>query len=99
MRIPSPIHLLFDYGTVTIQTAAEDGALIFSSVPNPRFVASEISRRIEDFQHSAEEEQARRRMEDLPDWFEMYNRMNASNQSQQPGVFPSPPPARPTSRS
>ncbi len=99
MRIPSPIHLLFNFGTVTIQTAAEDGALVFSSVPDPRFVSGEISRRIEQFQRSAEEEQTRRRMEDLPDWFEMYNRMNAGNQPQQPGAFPSPPPVRPTSRS
>ena len=91
MRIPSPIHLLFDFGTVTIQTAAEDGALVFSSVPDPRYVSNEISRRIERFQHSAEEEQARRRMEDLPDWFEMYNRMNANGQARQPTAFPPPP--------
>jgi uncharacterized membrane protein YdbT with pleckstrin-like domain/CRP-like cAMP-binding protein len=98
MKIPSPIHLLLDYGTVIIQTAAEDGALIFSSVPNPRYVASEISQRIERLQRRIDDEQAQRRAEDLPDWFEMYNRMNASNQPQQPGAFPAPP-ARPTSRS
>ena len=82
MRIPSPIHLLLDYGTVVIQTAAEDGALIFSSVPNPRFVASEISRRINQFQKNAEEEQLLRRSEDMPDWFEMYNRLEGSEQAQ-----------------
>ncbi|MBP8293086.1 MAG: cyclic nucleotide-binding domain-containing protein [Caldilineaceae bacterium] len=96
MRIPSPIHLLFDFGTVTIQTAAEDGALVFSSVPDPRYVSSEISRRIERFQRSAEEEQAQRRMEDLPDWFEMYNRMDANNQTRQQVAFPPPP--RPTTQ-
>lgn len=101
MRIPSPLHLLFDYGTVTIQTAAEDGALVFRSVPNPRFVASEISRRIEAFQHATEEEQARRRMEDLPDWFEMYNRMDSHNETRRKALFPPPPstpPPPPTSR-
>lgn len=91
MRIPSPLHLLLDYGTVTIQTAAEDGALIFKSVPNPRYVAGEISRRIEGFQRRAEEDQARRRSEDLPDWFEMYNRMESNNRERALVTFPPPP--------
>jgi uncharacterized membrane protein YdbT with pleckstrin-like domain len=75
MRIPSPIHLLFDYGNVVIQTAAEFGTLIFYSVPNPRAVADEILSRMENAQRRQEEEEARRRAQDLPDWFEMYNRL------------------------
>jgi CRP-like cAMP-binding protein/membrane protein YdbS with pleckstrin-like domain len=75
MRIPSPIHWLFDYGNVVIQTAAEFGTLIFYSVPNPRAVADEILTRMDNAQRRQEEEEARRRAQDLPDWFEMYNRL------------------------
>jgi CRP-like cAMP-binding protein/membrane protein YdbS with pleckstrin-like domain len=75
MRIPSPLHWLLDYGNVVIQTAAEFGTLIFYSVPNPRAVADEILARMEKSQKRQEEEEARRRAQDLPDWFEMYNRL------------------------
>jgi membrane protein YdbS with pleckstrin-like domain len=75
MRIPSPIHWWLDYGNVVIQTAAEFGALIFYSVPNPRAVADEILSRMEKAQKRQEEDEARRRAQDLPDWFEMYNRL------------------------
>jgi CRP-like cAMP-binding protein/membrane protein YdbS with pleckstrin-like domain len=75
MRIPSPVHWLFDYGSVVIQTAAEFGTLIFYSVPNPRAVADEILTRMENAQRRQEEEEAYRRDRDLPDWFEMYNRL------------------------
>ncbi len=75
MRIPSPLHWLFDYGTVVIQTAAEFGSLIFYSVPNPRAVADEILGRMEKERKRQEEEEARQRAQDLPDWFEMYNRL------------------------
>ncbi len=75
MRIPSPIHWLFDYGNVVIQTAAEFGILIFYSVPNPRAVADEILTRMDNAKRHQEEDEARRRAQDLPDWFEMYNRL------------------------
>jgi membrane protein YdbS with pleckstrin-like domain len=75
MRIPSPIHWWLDYGNVVIQTAAEFGTLIFYSVPNPRAVADEILNRMEMAQKGQEEAEARRRAQDLPDWFEMYNRL------------------------
>lgn len=75
MRIPSPIHWLFNYGNVTIQTAAEFGRLEFYAVPDPRAVADEILGRIARFQKRREEEEAQRRAQDLPDWFEMYNRL------------------------
>jgi CRP-like cAMP-binding protein/membrane protein YdbS with pleckstrin-like domain len=76
MRIPSPIHWLFGYGSVIVQTAAEFGSLIFYSVPNPRAVADEILARMENAQRRQEEQEARRRAQDLPDWFEMYNRLD-----------------------
>jgi len=78
MRIPSPIHWLLDYGNVTIQTAAEFGTMEFYAVPNPRAVAEEILARMERFRKRQEEDDARRRAEDLPDWFEMYHRLDPS---------------------
>jgi hypothetical protein len=58
-----------------IQTAAEFGTLIFYSVPDPRAVSDEILTRMDNAKRRQEEEEARRRAQDLPDWFEMYNRL------------------------
>jgi hypothetical protein len=48
-------------------------------VPDPRGVAVEIQRRIEDFRYRAEMARARQRAQELPDWFEMYNRLGRTS--------------------
>jgi len=73
MYIRSPLQWLFNYGDVVCQTAAEEGDFIFNGVPAPRAVAEEILRRIERFRRQAEAAAVRRRSQDLPDWFEVYN--------------------------
>lgn len=75
MSVPSPLHWLFNYGNVTCQTAAETGAFIFYAVPDPRAVAQEILKRMDDYRRQEERDAARKRSQELPDWFEMYNRI------------------------
>ncbi len=75
MSIPSPIHWLFNFGNVECQTAAEVGAFVFFAVPDPRAVAQEIQTRMERYRRQDEIESARKRSQELPDWFEMYNRI------------------------
>ena len=75
MSIPSPLHWLLNYGDVTCQTAAEAGAFIFYAVPDPRAVAQEILTRMDNFRRQEERDAARKRSQELPDWFEMYNRI------------------------
>ena len=75
MSIPSPLHWLFNYGNVVCQTAAETGAFIFYAVPDPRAVAQEILKRMDDYRKQEERDAARKRSQELPDWFEMYNRI------------------------
>ena len=73
--IPSPLHFILDFGNVTLQTAGKDGKFTFDWVPQPREVAAEIRRRIEDFRRVREQEAARQRAQELPDWFELYDRL------------------------
>ena len=73
--IPSPLHYLLNFGNVRLQTAATQGDFTFDWVPDPRGVADEIQRRIEDYRYRAEMARARQRAQELPDWFEMYNRL------------------------
>ncbi len=73
--IPSPLHYLLNFGNVRLQTAATQGDFTFDWVPDPRGVAEEIQRRIEDYRYRAEMTRARQRAQELPDWFEMYNRL------------------------
>jgi CRP-like cAMP-binding protein len=79
VRIPSPIHFLFNFGNVRLQTAANQGEFSFDWVPNPRGVSEEIRRRIEVYRHQQEATRARQRAQELPDWFEMYNRLGESS--------------------
>jgi uncharacterized membrane protein YdbT with pleckstrin-like domain len=76
VSIPSPIHFFFNFGNVRMQTAAAEGDFTFDWVPNPRGVAEEVRRRIEIFRQQQEMNRARQRAQELPDWFEMYNRLN-----------------------
>jgi uncharacterized membrane protein YdbT with pleckstrin-like domain/CRP-like cAMP-binding protein len=88
LEIPSPIHLIFNFGNVRLQTAAESGDFQFVAVADPRGVAEEIQSRIERFRRREEEDAARRRSQELPDWFEMYNRLEAGKEPSAPGNRP-----------
>lgn len=79
VSIPSPIHYLFNFGNVRLQTAAAQGEFTFDWVPDPRGVAEEIRRRIEQYRYQQETNRARQRAQELPDWFEMYNRLEADS--------------------
>ncbi len=79
MLIPSPFHWLFNYGIVRCQTAAEEGDFVFSSVPDPRSVAEEIQVRMERFRRRLEEDAARKRAQELPDWFEIYHKLETDD--------------------
>ncbi len=85
LEIPSPIHYILNFGNVELQTAATDGDLTFDYVPNPRAVSEEIRRRIDSFSRQKELQQARQRAQELPDWFETYNRLDADRNPLQPG--------------
>lgn len=84
MYIRTPIQWLFNYGDVVCQTAAEEGDFTFNGVPAPRAVAEEILRRIERFRRQAEAAAVRRRSQDLPDWFEVYNTLEMEKLEQKP---------------
>jgi CRP-like cAMP-binding protein len=79
VSIPSPLHYLLNFGNVRLQTAATQGQFSFDWVPNPRGVSEEIRRRIEVYRYQQENNRARQRAQELPDWFEMYNRLGGDN--------------------
>lgn len=79
ISIPSPIHYLLNFGNVKLQTAATEGDFTFDWVPDPRAVATEVQRRIEASRNREAEQRTRRRAQELPDWFEMYNRLGGGN--------------------
>ncbi|MCB0079964.1 MAG: hypothetical protein KDE47_03495, partial [Caldilineaceae bacterium] len=75
INIPSPIHYLLNFGNVKLQTAATEGDFTFDWVPDPRSVAAEVQRRIEVSLQQEAAMRTRQRARELPDWFEMYNRL------------------------
>ena len=54
VSIPSPLHVLFNFGHVYLQTAAEQGYFTFDAVPDPRGVSEEMRRRIEAYRQQQE---------------------------------------------
>jgi hypothetical protein len=84
VHIPSPLHFLLNYGNVRLSTAANLGEFTFDAVPDPRGVSEEIRRRIELYRQQQENNRARQRAQELPDWFEMYNRLGGDQIATQP---------------
>lgn len=84
--IPSPLHYLLNFGNVRLQTAATQGDFTFDWVPDPRGVADEVQRRIEEYRYRMEMVRARQRAQELPDWFEMYNRLGRTARQRASGA-------------
>ncbi|MBI3958483.1 MAG: cyclic nucleotide-binding domain-containing protein [Chloroflexi bacterium] len=80
LEISSPLEMILNYGNVVVQTAASQGAFTFDHVPNPRAVKEEINRRVVEWRRAEERARARAQMQDLPDWFEMYRRLEAGRE-------------------
>lgn len=87
LKVPSVVGRLLGYGTVTIETAGA-GAFTFDHVKDPREVQAEIFRRMATFEHRARQEEARRRRDELVDWFALYDQMRRPEGEQQFGPDP-----------
>ncbi len=75
LEMNSPLKVMLNFGNIIVQTAAGEGAFTFDHVPNPRTVKEEITRRMIAWRREDERRKAHDRSKDLPDWFEMYNRL------------------------
>lgn len=75
LEMNSPLKMMLNFGNIIVQTAAGEGAFTFDHVPNPRMVKEEITRRMIAWRREDERRKAQDRSKDLPDWFEMYNRL------------------------
>jgi len=91
VEIPTPFHYWLNFGNVQMETAGKEGILTFNRVPGPREVAAEINRRIDAFRRGEELNAARKRAQELPDWFEMYNRLDPDKQDWVRTVVNNPP--------
>jgi membrane protein YdbS with pleckstrin-like domain len=72
---PSPLHILFNYGSVFLQTAATDGQFTFLNLSDPQRAAEIIRRRRDQMQVRNEQNSAMQRAEEFPDWLEIYTRL------------------------
>ncbi len=73
VNVPSLLHYIFNFGNVKLQTASTNGDFTFNRVSAPHDVAAEIQRRIEAYQTGERIEAAKRRAQELPDWFDIYD--------------------------
>jgi CRP-like cAMP-binding protein len=83
-QMSTPWEMILNYGNVIVQTAASQGAFTFDHVPDPRGVKEEINRRVVAWRRQDELRKARDQIRDLPDWFELYNRLEASQEPTRP---------------
>ncbi len=80
---PTPIHYIFNFGDVKISTAATEGIFTFDRVPDPASVVDEIRRRVEKWRFADETSRAAKRAEELPDWFEIYKRLDTKESKEE----------------
>jgi len=90
LTVPGLIGRLLGYGSVTIETAGA-GAFTFDHVKRPEAVQTEIFRRVEKFEESERRKRARRRRDELLDWFTVYDQMRHPEAERGPGPMPTPP--------
>lgn len=76
MKVPSPLHFLLGFGSVYVQTAAQDGGFTFVNVPHPAAVVEEIRGRMDQIRQAEEKRHARTRAQEFPDWLEAYDRLS-----------------------
>ena len=84
LTVPGLIGRVFGYGSVTIETAGA-GPFTFDYVKNPEAVQTEIFRRIERFEQQERRKRARRRRDELLDWFAVYDQMRHPEAGQEGG--------------
>ena len=81
--VPSPIHYILGFGSVYVQTAAQDGGFTFVNIARPAMVVEEIRRRMDEVRQAEEKRQARARAQEFPDWLEAYNRLSPPRAEQE----------------
>ncbi len=74
LMVPGLVGRVLGYGSVTIETAGA-GAFTFDYVKNPAAVQSEIFRRVDTFEERERQKTARRRRDELLDWFTIYDQI------------------------
>ena len=95
LEISGILGKLFNYGSVTVETAGGD-AFTFDHVKDPRSVQAEIFRRVEAFQRQQHKEAAERHRAELLDWFTVYEQIRTSTalrQAQDSVPAAQPPPS------
>ncbi|MGC9336274.1 MAG: cyclic nucleotide-binding domain-containing protein [Anaerolineae bacterium] len=92
LMVPGVVGRLLGYGSVTIETAGA-GAFTFDYVKKPRDVQAEIFRRMDAFKRREREKEAKRRQDELLDWFSVYDQMRhpEADQGASGPVFPTAP--------
>jgi len=93
LTVPGLIGRVLGYGTVTIETAGA-GPFTFDYVKNPESVQAEIFRRVESFDENERHKRARRRRDELLDWFTVYDQMRHPDEERGGGPMPAPPSRR-----
>lgn len=80
--VPGPLSYLLNMGSVVAETAAQAGKFSFDRVKNPMAVSDEIRRRVEQYYERQRTAENRRRAQEFPVWFEMYERLGTEREGE-----------------
>ena len=81
LDMPTVFHHIFKFGNVVLQTSAREGKFTFDSVSDPRSVIEVVRQRIDGIRRAEEDAAARQRVSELPDWFDISDRLQGSPRS------------------
>jgi uncharacterized membrane protein YdbT with pleckstrin-like domain len=81
-EVPNLFGQIFQYGHVTFETAGTQGRFELKWVRFPEDVRSEISQRQQQYKEQQQKMEARRRQDELLQWFDVYDELRNPEQHQ-----------------
>lgn len=84
LRVPTPLHYLFNFGTVLAQTAATGSVFSFRNVARPGEVMELIRRRMDEVQRDEERRHSMQRAQEFPEWLDVYGRLASDSDAAEP---------------
>jgi len=77
---PHPLAYLLQYGDVKIQTAAQEGEIVFNYVPAPARVQIHILTRMQNYQRNLERQRIENQKKEMLEWLEAYHKLTTQQQ-------------------
>lgn len=86
MRMPNFLATMLDFGDIEVDTAGQQGGLVFYSIHHPREVMAQVAARVDAFREGRLAREHESRQQELATWFSLYADLNRISITDSPPV-------------